>query len=388
MASIYKPSYTRKDPATGERVKRFSRKYYVEYRDASGRVRRVPGYTDKRATEQLAAQLEKEAARGEVGLTPHGKHRRKPLSSHLADYRKVLQIKDDDPKHVRQTERAIISTLTASGAEFPADLNRERLESALARIRREGKSARTYNYHLTAVRGFFRWMVRQHRLDHNPLDHLAKLNVETDQRRVRRVIDQAQLADLIGATAAGKAFRGLEPADRVILYQVAAFTGLRCGELSSLTPESFALASRPPTVTVPPRRSKRRREDVLPLHPDLAEILGLWLVGKEPRQRVFPGTWHRRAADMLKIDLLSAGIPYTDEQDHVFDFHGLRGTFITNLARAGLHPRVAQQLARHSDINLTMNVYTKLGLSDLADGVRQLPPVPGKKTHLDSGPDK
>lgn len=388
MASIYKPSYTKTDPKTGNKVKKFSKKYYIEYRDASGRVRRVPGYTDKRASEQLAAQLEKEAARGEVGLTPHGKHRRKPLSAHLADYRKALQTKDDDPKHVQQTERAVLSTLSASGSEFPADLNREGLESALARIRQEGKSARTYNYHLTAVRGFFRWMVRQHRLDHNPLDHLTKLNVETDQRRVRRVIDQPELANLIVATATGKPYRGLGPADRVVLYQVAAFTGLRCGELSSLTPESFSLKARTPTVTVPAKRSKRRQEDVLPLHPDLAEILNLWLVGKEPRQRVFPGTWYRRAADMLKFDLKAAGIPYTDEQDHVFDFHGLRGTFITNLARAGLHPRVAQQLARHSDINLTMNVYTKLGLSDLADGVRQLPPIPGKESHLDSDPDK
>jgi hypothetical protein len=40
------------------------------------------------------------------------------------------------------------------------------------------------------------------------------------------------------------------------------------------------------------------------------------------------------------------------------DFHGLRHTFITNLGKAGVDPKTAQILARHSDINLTMNVYT------------------------------
>ena len=31
-------------------------------------------------------------------------------------------------------------------------------------------------------------------------------------------------------------------------------------------------------------------------------------------------------------------------------FHSLRHTFITNLSRANVSPKVAQQLARHSDI--------------------------------------
>jgi hypothetical protein len=57
----------------------------------------------------------------------------------------------------------------------------------------------------------------------------------------------------------------------------------------------------------------------------------------------------------------------------VVDFHALRHTFITNLARAGVHPRNAQALARHSTIDLTMNAYTHVDMADLASDVESLP---------------
>jgi len=37
-------------------------------------------------------------------------------------------------------------------------------------------------------------------------------------------------------------------------------------------------------------------------------------------------------------------------------------------------------LARHSDINLTMNAYTKLGLTDLQAAIHKLPSPRGKNT--------
>ncbi len=40
-----------------------ARKWYIAYRDADGIVRRVAGFTDKKATEQEAARLEREAGR-------------------------------------------------------------------------------------------------------------------------------------------------------------------------------------------------------------------------------------------------------------------------------------------------------------------------------------
>ncbi len=51
-------------------------------------------------------------------------------------------------------------------------------------------------------------------------------------------------------------------------------------------------------------------------------------------------------------------LAYRDDAGRVSDFHSLRHTFISNLANAGVHPKLAQALARHSDINLTMSRYT------------------------------
>ena len=46
------------------------------------------------------------------------------------------------------------------------------------------------------------------------------------------------------------------------------------------------------------------------------------------------------------------------------------------MSLAGVSPKMAQSLARHSDINLTMNVYTMLNVSDQVAAVESLPPVP------------
>src|SRR5690242_11287100 len=52
----------------GQQVLLEARKWYVEYRDANGVRRRVPGYVDHKATEQLAARLERRAAQKIEGL--------------------------------------------------------------------------------------------------------------------------------------------------------------------------------------------------------------------------------------------------------------------------------------------------------------------------------
>ena len=76
---------------------------------------------------------------------------------------------------------------------------------------------------------------------------------------------------------------------------------------------------------------------------------------------------------MVRKDLDAAGLPYRDEGGRVLDFHSLRSTFATNPARAGVNPAKAQELVRHSDVNLTMRLYKKLELSDLAEAAEQLP---------------
>jgi integrase len=73
---------------------------------------------------------------------------------------------------------------------------------------------------------------------------------------------------------------------------------------------------------------------------------------------------------------LSSFLKEKNDAGQVVDFHALRMTFITNLTRSGVSPKTAQVLARHCDINLTMNTYTILGVMDQVAAVESLPPIP------------
>ena len=84
----------------------------------------------------------------------------------------------------------------------------------------------------------------------------------------------------------------------------------------------------------------------------------------------------RKTSKMMRLDLERAGVPYVDAEGHVADFHANRHTFITNLCRAGVAPKVAQSLARHSTITLTMDVYSHADLSEWVEAVRSLPAPP------------
>ena len=177
-----------------------------------------------------------------------------------------------------------------------------------------------------------------------------------------------------------------------MLYRVATMTGIRANELASLTSGSFDLTADTPTVTIEAGYSKHRREDVLPIHPDLAARLRQWFTERERQnddqravlsfnraadaksERLFPGTWPEKAAKMLRSDLSAAGITYLTD-DGFADFHSLRHTFVSNLVTGGVHPKVAQQLARHSTITLTMDRYSHLALIDMTAGLSALPTI-------------
>ena len=61
-----------------------------------------------------------------------------------------------------------------------------------------------------------------------------------------------------------------------MMYQLAAWTGYRKGEIGSLTPAAFDFGVEP-TVTVEASYSKRRRRDTQELHPDLARRSHAWM---------------------------------------------------------------------------------------------------------------
>jgi hypothetical protein len=106
------------------------------------------------------------------------------------------------------------------------------------------------------------------------------------------------------------------------------------------------------------------------------------------RVPLFPGTWTEKCGPMFRNDLGAARLAWLDEAKANAakterrtksrflcpvdddgcgcDFHGLRHSFISNRAAGAFIHEVAQQLARHSTITLTMDCSCTLGWAGLS----------------------
>ena len=117
--------------------------------------------------------------------------------------------------------------------------------------------------------------------------------------------------------------------------------------------------------------SKHRREDVQPIPRQLANDLKIFLAGKPAEQLIFLNL--SKVAHALRADLASAGISSRDVAGRVIDFHALRYTYITNLTREGVAPKIAMDLAQHASVELTMNYYSHTLVADRAKALSVLP---------------
>ncbi len=110
----------------------------------------------------------------------------------------------------------------------------------------------------------------------------------------------------------------------------------------------------------------------------MATALRDYLEGKKPANAlVSGGTWASGylAAEMLRIDLEAASIPYSTEGPdgpEYADFHSLRHSFLTLGGRSGIDLRTLQELAGHSNPALTAR-YSHRRLHDLTGAVGKLP---------------
>jgi hypothetical protein len=166
--------------------------------------------------------------------------------------------------------------------------------------------------------------------------------------------------------------QGYDGMTRARIYLLSYLTGLRKGEIASLTRANFKLDGEQPTLTVEAKHSKHRKKDTLPLHVDLVTEVRMWLAGLVMDEPLFPLLGKRKAYKMIQRDLEEAGIPYETEEG-LADFHAAgRHTHITGLLRNGVSLVEAKELARHSDVRMTMN-HTHIGLEDQAKAVNRLP---------------
>ena len=147
------------------------------------------------------------------------------------------------------------------------------------------------------------------------------------------------------------------------------------------------------TVDVSGAFTKNKREAVQQLRRETAEEFKEFFSDKLPTVKAFGGTYKQltdKMADMLKVDLAAPDIPYVVDGLY-FDFHALRHQTGMLLAAGGVHPKVAQSIMRHGDINLTMSRYTHTLMGQEAKAIEAMPdlsvPCSGKQaaTGTDGG---
>ena len=136
--------------------------------------------------------------------------------------------------------------------------------------------------------------------------------------------------------------------ERALIYKTLVLTGLRKGELASLTVGQLELDGPMPFVVLNAANEKNRQGSTIPLRHDLANDLRDWLAdtlnaptlrlrdrnkttdSKRPLFTVLAGL-----VRILNRDLLAAGIDKADERGRTLDVHALRMSFGTLLSKGG-----------------------------------------------------
>ena len=180
----------------------------------------------------------------------------------------------------------------------------------------------------------------------------------------------------------------LDYRDRALVYRTLVLTGLRRGELASLTIGSLELAAPTPFAVLAAGDEKNGQGSEIPLRADLVAELREWIAEKRAG---FAGSDSEFSnlplfavpAGLVRVlnrDLKVAGIPKTDERGRTVDVHAMRMTLATMLNKSGVAPRTAQEIMRHSDIRLTMATYADAKLLNVSGALDSLPKLSPDRT--------
>jgi integrase len=352
-ARFVKTRKVKKGILGAKKVKKKSSKWYGR---APGNRKPVPLSTNKVAAQQILAELVKKAELGRAGISdPFEAHRKRPLTEHLADYRRELEARDNDPRYVTLVHSRLMALCKGCGFHLVNDLSASRAMDWLCQQRRNecapelpagqeqftrseaaktlgmsatafrdavkrlslpasgkgrarrypratvqairdrfgrGNSIQTTNYYVSHLKSFCRWLVKDGRIAESPVAHLEANNVEVDRRHDRRELSTDELRQLLEMTRPSKrAFRGMTGEDRFMLYATACGTGFRAGALASLTPAHFDLDSPTPTVALAARKNKSRKPRLQPLPTDLVELLRNYLADRPTNVPLWGGDW-------------------------------------------------------------------------------------------------
>ena len=258
----------------------------------------------------------------------------------------------------------------------------EDLERAFAGIAREGLSAATAARRLSAVRRFYRFLVKEGLRGDDPA---APLKSPKKARALPKVLSEGEVEALFQAA---DRLEGANGARARALLELTYAAGLRVSELVSLPLAAFVSAERCILI-----RGKGGRERLAPLTQTALDAVSAYRAVRDqhlppegsPRRRsadrfVFPSRsavsghlTRERFAQILGEITREAGLDRSAISPHV-----LRHAFATHLLANGADLRSVQLLLGHADVSTT-EIYTHVLEERLKTLVNTAHPLAGRK---------
>ena len=375
-----------------------ARQWIASYMGSDGRWHEKAAGSDKGEAMRIASHLENQGKLIREGIIDTKQQKfavngQAGIADHVAAYRADLLGRNRTAKHVDLAVKRIENLIAKAGIERLPDISGSRISTALGQLRDSGLAERTIGHYTRCIKGFTRWAWRNGLCADDPLAILAvKVNVPLAERKhIRRPFSADELRQLLAYTKAAPTRWNMTGVDRAMLYSVACGTGFRANELRSLTLQSFKLEE--PAIALSGTAAKNGKDVLQPIPMELADELKPWLAGRKAGP-VFSMCNKGNVVRMLRDDMNHARIAWLkatrpgverramrkgdflrpiDADGRYADFHALRATYITMLARANVPVKVLQTLARHSDPKLTLNTYSIMGISDMTAAVALLP---------------
>lgn len=228
----------------------------------------------------------------------------------------------------------------------------------IAQLHRKGLGARSIHRLLSAVRSFYRYLLKESLVDHNPAQSVQAPKAE---KRLPKTLDVDQMNALLDSTVTATFVGCRDRAMMELFYS----SGLRLAELAALDLRDIDFGQQLVHVVA----GKGDKDRILPIGNKAIESLKVWLEKREQsglyqQQALFTTQQGRR----LGVRSIQQRLAFWGKKhgisEHVHP-HRLRHAFASHMLESSSDLRAVQELLGHSDISTTQ-VYTHLDFQHLA----------------------
>jgi integrase/recombinase XerC len=278
------------------------------------------------------------------------------IDGYLAHLSRERRLSPHTASNYARDLRALAEYASRSELTHWKSLDSQHVRLFAARAHAGGLSPRSVQRRLSAVRGFFNYLLRERAVTHNPA---VDVRAPKAAKRLPGTLDVDQINQLLDIPPDD----ALAVRDRAIM-ELFYSSGLRLDELVTLDMGQLDLADR--TVRV---LGKGRKTRIVPVGRKAEEALRAWLRERQAlaaagETAVFVG----KGGGRLKHRAVQLRITYWARRkglpSHVHP-HLFRHSFATHLLESSKDLRGVQELLGHADISTTQ-IYTHLDFAHLA----------------------